>query len=103
MPFHCSTITFDDAPIPTATRPGAASHSDAMLCASSAGPRVKTGRIELDSRRVGAHAAVSTSGVKPSFAPASPEVTSVKPRSASSSIHSRCSCSGTLLNGMVMP
>ena len=77
MPFHCSTMTFDDAPIPTATLPGAASHNDAMLCASSAGPRVKTGKIECDTRSVGAHAAVSTRGVKPSLAPASPAVTSV--------------------------
>src|SRR3954463_3696153 len=39
MPFHRSTMTFDDVPTPMATRPGAASHSAAALWASSAGPR----------------------------------------------------------------
>jgi hypothetical protein len=40
MPFQCSTITFDDEPMPTTVRPGAACASEAALIASSAGPRV---------------------------------------------------------------
>ena len=40
MPFHRSTITFDDVPMPRANRPGAASASEATHCASEAGPRV---------------------------------------------------------------
>ena len=40
MPFHRSTITFDEVPMPNATRPGAASARVATDCASSAGPRV---------------------------------------------------------------
>ena len=40
MPFQRSTITFDDVPMPKATRPGAASASEATHCASAAGPRV---------------------------------------------------------------
>ncbi len=40
MSFQRSTITFDDVPMPKATRPGAASASEATHWASVAGPRV---------------------------------------------------------------
>ena len=40
MPFQPSTMTFDEVPMPNATRPGAASASVATDCASNAGPRV---------------------------------------------------------------
>ena len=43
MSFQRSTITFDDVPMPKATRPGAASASDATHWASVAGPRVNDG------------------------------------------------------------
>ena len=40
-PFHRSTITFDDVPMPIANRPGAASASDGHATApGSAGARV---------------------------------------------------------------
>jgi hypothetical protein len=39
-PFQRSTITFDDEPIPSANRPGAASAIAAADCAISAGARV---------------------------------------------------------------
>src|SRR5437764_1450926 len=42
MPFHCSTMTFDDAPRPRTKRPSLRSAIAAADCASSAGPRVKT-------------------------------------------------------------
>ena len=47
MPFHPSTITFDDVPMPSANRPGAASASDAADCAMHAGPRVNTGTMAV--------------------------------------------------------
>ena len=62
MPFHRSTIAGDDAPMPSAKRPGAASAIDAAVCASSAGPRVNTGAMATPPRSVGAHAAASASG-----------------------------------------
>jgi hypothetical protein len=40
MAFHRSTITLLEVPMPKATRPGAASASDATLIAMSPGPRV---------------------------------------------------------------
>jgi hypothetical protein len=40
MPFQFSTITFEEVPMPKATRPGAASARDATLWARQAGPRV---------------------------------------------------------------
>ena len=40
MPFQRSTMTFDDVPIPSANRPGAASASEPTHWASVAGPRV---------------------------------------------------------------
>ena len=103
MPFHPSTMTFDEVPIPNANRPGAASASDATDCAMSAGPRVNAGTMAHPSRRDGAHTEASASGVKASAPSASDYHTSVYPRSTSSSIHSRCAWSGTPPNGMVMP
>ena len=55
MPFQPSTITFDDVPMPSANRPGAASASDAADCAMQAGPRVNAGTIAVPSRSDGAH------------------------------------------------
>ena len=43
MPFQRSTITFDDVPIPSAKRPGAAWHIDATVDASVCAPRVYAG------------------------------------------------------------
>ena len=50
MPFHRSTITFDEAPRPSTKRPLLTSASAAAVCASSAGPRVKTLTIPVTSR-----------------------------------------------------
>ena len=77
MPFQRSTMTFDDVPMPNATRPGAASASDATHCASVAGPRVKAGTMAEPRRRLGAHTDASASGVKPSAPLASLDHTSV--------------------------
>ena len=77
MSFQRSTITFDDVPTPNATRPGAASASEATHWARVAGPRVKAGTIAEPSRRVGAHVEASTSGVNPSAPLASLDHTSV--------------------------
>ena len=71
MPFQRSTMTFDDAPMPMAKRPGAASQMAAVCWASSAGPRVKTGMMAMPSRTSGTHWLASTSGVKPSVPSAS--------------------------------
>jgi hypothetical protein len=49
-PFHFSTMTLLDEPMPMANRPGAASASDATHCANAAGERVKAGTI-ADSAR----------------------------------------------------
>ena len=65
-PFHRSTMTSDDAPSPTANRPGAASARPATVCASNAGPRVYTGAMAIPSCSAGVHAAASASGVNPS-------------------------------------
>ena len=101
--FQRSTIAGDDAPIPSAKWPGAASAMDAAVCARSAGPRVNTGAMATPPRSVGVHAAASASDVKPSWLSASPDHTSVKPSATSSSYHSRCAWSGTPGNGTVMP
>ena len=66
MPFHCSTITFDDAPSPSTKRPLLTSASAAAVCASSAGPRVKTFTMPVTSRSRSLCSAATTSGVKPS-------------------------------------
>ena len=77
MPFHPSTITFDDVPMPKAKRPGAASASEATDCAMHAGPRVNAGTIAVPSRSDGAHTDASASGVKASAPLASDDHTSV--------------------------
>jgi hypothetical protein len=40
MPFQRSTMTFDDVPMPSANRPGAAWHALATVDASVCAPRV---------------------------------------------------------------
>ncbi len=75
--FQRSTIAGDDAPMPSANRPGAASAIDAAVCASRAGPRVNAGAMATPLRNVGVHAAASASGVNPSWLFASPVHTSV--------------------------
>ena len=53
-PFHRSTITFDDVPMPKANRPGAASASDATdwaMHAGAAGERGHDRRAEPQRRR----------------------------------------------------
>ena len=77
MPFQPSTITFEEVPMPNATRPGAASARVATDCASSAGPRVNAGTMALPSRSDGAQAEASASGVKASAPLASELHTSV--------------------------
>ena len=77
MPFHRSTITLDDVPMPNASRPGAASASDATHWASVAGPRVNDGTIAEPRRSDGAHTEASVSGVNPSAPLASLDQTSV--------------------------
>ncbi len=77
MPFQRSTMTLDDVPMPKANRPGAASAIAATLWAMSAGPRVKAGTMAVPRRSVGAQAAASASGVKPSVPSASLDQTSV--------------------------
>jgi len=85
MAFHCCTIAGDDAPRPSTKPPGAASDMVAAVCASSAGPRVNAGAMATPTRSDGCHAAASASGVKPSWALASPLHTSVNPRATSRS------------------
>ena len=63
--------------MPNATRPGAASASDATHCASVAGPRVNDGTMADPSRSVGAHTDARASGVNPSAPLASLDQTSV--------------------------
>ena len=75
--FHCSTITSDDVPMPSAKRPGAAEHIAATVWAIVAAPRVYAGTIAVPRRRLGAHAAASASGVNASLPPASALHTSV--------------------------
>jgi hypothetical protein len=64
--FWYATMYSDELPSPITQRPGAASASAAALIASTAGPRVCTGRIATPSRSVGAHCDASASGTKPS-------------------------------------
>jgi hypothetical protein len=77
MPFHPSTITFDEVPIPSANRPGAAWASDPTLWARHAGPRVKAGTMAVPRRSDGAHTDASVRGVKASAPLASDDQTSV--------------------------
>ncbi len=77
--FQSRTSTGEDAPTPSAKRPGAASASAAALIASNAGPRVKTGVIAVPRRSRGAQAAASASGVNASVPATSDDQTSVKP------------------------
>ena len=77
MPFQRSTITFDDVPMPSAKRPGAAWHSDATVDASVCAPRVYAGTIAVPSRSSGAHCAASASGVNASAPPDSADHRSV--------------------------
>ena len=103
MLFQFSTMTFDEVPIPSANRPGAACTMLATLSASVAAPRVKAGTMAVPSRSDGVHAAASASGVNASAPPDSADHRSVYPSAAISSNHSRCACSGTPSNGTVMP
>ena len=77
MPFHCSTMTSEEAPNPQTKRPGAASARAATLWASRAGPRVKAGVMATPSRSVGLQAAARASGVNPSAPSTSADQTSV--------------------------
>ena len=54
-PFHLSTITLEDVPIPNANRPGAADAAAATDCAITAGARVNAGTIAVPRRNDGAH------------------------------------------------
>ena len=76
MPFHCSTITFDDAPSPSTKRPLLRSASAAADCASSVGPRVKTLTMPDTRRSRSLFCAATASGVKPSNSVASADQTS---------------------------
>ena len=77
MPFHRSTITSDDVPMPSAKRPGAAWHALATVDASVCAPRVYTGTIAVPNRNDGAHCAAATSGVNASYPPDSADHRSV--------------------------
>jgi len=77
MPFQPSTITLDEVPTPSASRPGAAWASEPTLWARQPGPRVKAGTMAVPSRSDGAHTEVSVSGVKASAPLASDDHTSV--------------------------
>jgi hypothetical protein len=77
MPFQPSTITFDEVPIPNASRPGAAWASDPTDCAMHAGPRVNAGTIAVPSRSDGAHTEARARGVNASAPLASDDHTSV--------------------------
>jgi hypothetical protein len=59
-------MTSDEAPIPSANRPGARSAIAAAVCAKRAGPRVYAERMAVPSRSDGAAAAATASGVTPS-------------------------------------
>ena len=76
-PFHRSTITLDDVPIPNANRPGAADAALATDCAITAGARVNAGTIAVPSLNDGAHWDASTSGVNASPPSDSADHTSV--------------------------
>ena len=75
MSFHRSTMTFDDVPIPSTNRPGAAAAIVAADIASVAGPRVYTGMIATPSRNAGAQTLASASGVKPVVCRSTPPTT----------------------------
>jgi hypothetical protein len=76
-PFQCSTITSEEAPMPIATRPGAAAARLAAHWARVAGPRVNTGAMAVPSRRAGAHTLARASGVNASALSTSDDQTSV--------------------------
>lgn len=77
MPFQRSTITSDEEPMPRQKRPPLASCTAAACWASTAGPRVKTLTTPVPSRIRSVQAAASTSEVKPSWPPVSPDQASV--------------------------
>ncbi len=77
IPFHRSTMTSDDVPMPRANRPGAACAIEPTDCARQAGPRVNAGMIAVPRRNDGAHTEARASGVKPSWPSASADHTSV--------------------------
>jgi hypothetical protein len=77
MPFHFSTMTLDEVPMPRASRPGAASASAAALWARVGAPRVKAGTIAVPRRRFGFQAAARVNGVNASEPPDSADHTSV--------------------------
>ena len=81
-PFHFSTITLLDDPIPIANRPGAASASAATLCAITGAVRVYAGTIAVPNRKRGSHAAANASGVKASAPSVSADQISLYPQSA---------------------
>ena len=62
MPFHRSTMTSEDVPMPKWKRPGAASASVATHIASVAGPLVKDGTMPVPSLRLGAQAGSQRQG-----------------------------------------
>ena len=62
MAFQRSTITFDDDPMPSTKRPGAASAMLAVDPAISAGPRVYTGTIAVPKRSVDVHCDARANG-----------------------------------------
>ena len=61
-PFHRSTITFDDVPMPKANRPGAATQRRDGL-RHHAGARVNAGTIAVPRRNAGAHCDARSNGV----------------------------------------
>ena len=66
MPFHASTITGEEVPMPSTNRPGARAATVAAFIASRAGPRVKIPAMAVPSRSRSVHWAASASGVKAS-------------------------------------
>ena len=97
IPFQRSTITFDDEPMPRQKRPWLASCIAEACWASTAGPRVNTFTTPVPSRIRSVQAAASSSDVKPSWPPVSPDHASVYP--ASSAARTTGSCSGRLRPG----
>ncbi len=59
-------MTFEEAPSPSTNRPSLTFAIAAAVCASSAGPRVKTLTIPVTSRSRSLWSAATTSGVNPS-------------------------------------
>ena len=100
-PFHFSTMTLLEEPIPIANRPGAASAIAATLCAITGAVRVYAGTIAVPNRSLGSHAAASARGVNASAPSVSADQISLKPQSASCASLSRCACkcpgSGTVI------